>query len=284
MNISKVIIIKTANGQKYADFIAKEVNLRGCQAHITDIKNIKGYLKKQGHSPDGIVIHTRTAHPKYTYQVLKEIEGQGYKVVNKAESIKLTSDKYDSCVFARENNISCAEAVKVSKKEAVLLVKQKVEEWEEVVVKPVTSQGQGKFCFKFNKNSMGQIKEIEKIPSKELVIQKFVNYQRLNRVIVIGGSALEKAVFWDEPGNDWKCSVCLNPKIKVYRNPPQELLNFAEDAAKKFKAEISFVDVFTTKSGYVLSELNTACSLIIHERVSGYNISKKIADYLIDSR
>jgi len=279
MIIPKVVIVRTIKGQKYADFIAKEINLAGYCCGITDIKNLKEYLNKNKCSPEKTIIHLRTAHPNYTYKILKNLEKQGYKIINSVEAIRLTSDKYNSCIHAIKKNISCAETIKIHKNEAASFIEKKIKEWGKVIVKPITSQGQGEFCFKFEDSN--QIKEINKIPAKELIIQNFIDYSRLNRIIVIGFKALEKAVFWDSSEQNWKCSVCLNPNIKCYKNPPKDLLKFAENVAKKFKAEISFIDIFSTKNGYVLGEINTACSLIIHERISRYNISKKIADYLV---
>jgi len=281
MIIPKIVIVKTVKGQKYADFIAKEINLAGHRCDIVGIKGLKKYLDKNKCSPKTTIIHSRTAHPIYTYKVLKKLEDEGYRVINSSEVIKLTSDKYQSCVFAQENKIPCAETIKVFKKEASSLIKEKVRKWGRVVVKPIVSQGQGKFAFMFSKDNLKEIEKIKDIPAKEIVLQKYIDYQRLTRIITIGFKAIKEAVFYDEPNGDWKCSVCLNPEIKLYQNPPRELLELAEDITRKIKSEISFVDIFTTENGYILNEINTACSLITHERISGYNISKKIADYLL---
>lgn len=277
----KIVIIRTIKGQKYANFIAKEINLAGFRCGITDIKNSKEYLKENKCSPERTIIHSRTAHPDYTYKVFRSLEKQGYRVINSAEAIRLTSDKYNSCVCAIKEDIPCAETLKVKKEKAISLVEGKIKEWGRVIVKPRISQGQGEFCFKFEESNINEIENIDKIPSKELIVQKFINYSRLSRVLVIGYNALSQAVFWDQPGKNWKCSVCLNTKIKHDKDPDENLLKFAEDIARKFKAEVSFIDVFSTENGYVLGEINTACSLVIHERISGYNISKKIADYLL---
>lgn len=106
-------------------------------------------------------------------------------------------------------------------------------------------------------------------------------YQRLYRVIVIGFKAFKEVVFYDVPDKDWKASVCLNPDIQVERKPSQELLKFAEKIAQVFRSEVGFIDIFQTKEGFVLNEINSACNLAIHERKSHVNISKKIADYLV---
>tara|TARA_Y100000031_G_scaffold154904_1_gene204045 strand:+ start:1178 stop:2071 length:894 start_codon:yes stop_codon:yes gene_type:complete len=280
--IPKIVIVKTIEEDEYADFIIKEISLQGGNAVTTNIKNLKTYLNKNNCSPSKTIIHSRTAHPDYTYKVLKGLEDEGYKVINSAESIKLTSDKYNSCIFAKQQNLPCAQTVKISKQEAKSFIKEKIKDWNEVIVKPITSQGQGEFAFKFDQNNIDQINQIKAIKDSQLIVQEFINYQRLNRVIVINGRALEGAVFWDEPKDSWKCSVCLNPKVKVYQNPPKQLLELAETIADKFKAEISFIDIFTTAKGYVLNEINTACNLVINEKVSKYSISKDIANYLLN--
>lgn len=281
MIIPKIVIIRTTKGQKYADFIVKEINLAGYHAGVVDLKNIGEYLKGNNCSPEKTLIHTRTASPNYTYRILKKLENQGYRIINSSEVIKLTSDKYQSCVFAQKNNIPCAETIKVSKKEVFSLIGEKVKKWGKVVVKPIVSQGQGKFAFMFGKDNLAEIEKIKDIPVEEVVLQEYIDYQRLTRIVIIGFKAVKEAVFYDEPGNNWKCSVCLNPEIKLHQNSPRELLELAEDISRKIKSEISFIDIFTTKNGYVLNEINTACNLVIHERISRHNISKKIAGYLI---
>jgi glutathione synthase/RimK-type ligase-like ATP-grasp enzyme len=275
----KVVIVKTRKGQRYADFIAKEINITGARCGITGIKNLKDYLVNNKCSPNNTIIHSRAANPTFIYRTLKEIEKEGYKVINPPETIKLTSDKFASCAYALKQGIACAETIKSGKGEAEQLIREKLGEWGKVIVKPITSQGQGEFCFKVDDAS--QVKCIYDIPTEEIIIQRFVDYDRLYRVLVIGFRAVRDAVFWDSPGNGWKCSVCLNPMIKCEKGPAKELLEFAEHVARKFNAGISFIDIFSTKEGYVLNEINTACNLAIHERISRCNISKIIAEYLL---
>lgn len=282
-NPKEVVIIRTLLGQAYADYIAKEINLRGYRCGVMALKDLNNYLKKWRHFPKNILIHTRIAGPDYTYKKLKNFEKKGYKIINNPETIRLTSDKYKSCLHAAKNKIPCAETIKIKKKEAVSKIRQLIQDKKKLIIKPITSKGQGEFCFKIDRNSIRDIRHtVKKIPGEEIIIQEFINYQRLNRVIVVGSKALIKSVFWDEPKKGWKCSVCLNPDIKHYKNPPRDLLKFAENVAKKFDAEITFIDIFTTKKGYILNEINTACSLILHERISKCNISKKIAGYLLN--
>ncbi len=281
MNIPQIVIVRSKNGQSYANFIAKEINLRGYRTLVVPIKDLPSALAKNQCSPNKTIVYTRTAHPNYIYRMLKKIENKGYRVINTSESIKLTSDKFLSCLYAHKNSIPCAETIIANQENLEEKINEKLPQWKNLIVKPKTSQGNGVFCYKLDKDNIEEIKnKIKNIPTKLLVVQKFIDYQRLNRVIVIGNKALDKCVFWDEP-EGWKCSVCLNTKIKVDKNPDPNLLGLAETIAEKFGSEISFIDIFTTNQGYVLSEINVACSLIIHERISRYNISRDISNYLL---
>jgi glutathione synthase/RimK-type ligase-like ATP-grasp enzyme len=278
MGAKNVIILRTVSGIKYACFIAKEINLRGLECQIASLSEIDLLIKDKKLDPRYTLIHSRTASPYTVYDKLKELEKRAFKIINNPETIKLTSEKYISCVHAEKNKIASAKTVKIKKSEAEIMIKDKMKEWGSIIVKPITSKDRGEYCFKLNENN---IFDFNKIPTDEIIIQKFVNYTRLNRIIVIGFKALEEAVTYDEPLDNWKCTVCLNPNIKHYKNPPKELLKLAEEVAIKFNSELAFIDIFTTKDGYVLNEINTACNLIHHERITGVNISKHIADYLI---
>jgi len=284
LNLSdkKIVIVRTSLGHTYADYIAKEINLEGIWCGVTNIGNLKTFLKKHKCSPEDTIIHTRTAHPQRIYSILKNLEKKGYRVINSAETIKLTSEKYTSSIYAKSKNIPCAETLKVSQIGALKIINDKIALWGKIIVKPLTSQGQGQFCYLFDKKNLNSINNIKNIKQRYVVVQQFIEYQRLNRVLVIGFKALNKAAVWDSPTSGWKCSVCLNPNIKYYKNPPKELLALAENIAKKFRAEVSFIDIFTTKKGFVLNEINTACNLQFHERITKYNISKKIAKYLLE--
>ncbi len=205
-NIKRIVIIRTLLGQVYADYIAKEINLKGVPCGVVTLKGLDDYLREHKCFPKNTIIHSRTANPGYTYKKLNNFEKRGYRVINSPETIKLTSHKFNSCVHAIQHDIPCAETIKVNKEDIVLRAREKIKDWGKIIVKPITSQGQGEFCFKFDKNNFKQIKKTKETPVQELIIQRFVDYERLNRVIVAGFKALEGAVFYDRPGNGWKCS------------------------------------------------------------------------------
>ncbi len=59
----------------------------------------------------------------------------------------------------------------------------------------------------------------------------------------------------------------------------KELLELGEKTQKELGGQINYIDIFEKKDGtFVISEINTSCILFIHERLSGMNIAKKIAE------
>ncbi len=125
------------------------------------------------------------------------------------------------------------------------------------------------------------------MPTSKVIIQEYVPYTALYRIIVIGGEAIP--ISWvDRPTERrWKVSVCLNRGMEFVPNPAPGLLRIAEQTQREIGGKINFIDIFDTPTGFVLSEINTACNLTIHEekaRAAGsrhWNIAKKIAQYLI---
>lgn len=270
--------MRTKKGTRYAHFIDKEINLKGYRCGVTDIHELNHYLALHQLAPEETVIHARTASPYKIYETFKALEAKGFKVVNNPETIRLTSEKFNSCVYALKQGLPCAETLKVEKENAEPLIREKLSEWGSVVVKPITSQGQGEYCFRLEEENLY---DYQNITTPEIILQQCIRYTRLNRVIVIGFKALKEVVFYDEPRDGWKCTVCLNPNILLDKNPSQELLALAEETARKFNSDVAFIDIFTTAEGYVLNEINTACSLVNHERMSGVNISERIAAHLV---
>jgi len=262
--------------------IADEIISAGFNCFLTTIIKVEELLQEKKLEPSNTTIHTRTAHPGQVYRILKKLEDKGYRVYNNPETTKLTSQKYLSCIQMEKYDLPCAITIKIKKSEAMKKVEELIPQWGKVIVKPLTSKGQGEYAFCFRQDNLSELGNINTIPADEVICQKYVDYTRLSRIIVIEFKALAGAVFFDEPGNGWKCSVCLNPNIKLYRNPPKELLNLAEKSARVFNGEIFFIDIFSTPKGFVLNEINTACSLILHQKISGVNIAKFIAQRLIE--
>lgn len=311
------VIIRTGSGRKFARRIGEE--LKRINRRNNWIMPSVGYFptsfaERPHLNPRNTLIHSRAAYPECGWMNnLVRKENEGFRVINTTEVLKLTSDKlkcatvmYDAglphpktwAYYPRTSNIE-------------ILARELAENnITKFIVKPYTSMEQGAhvdvrqvqhICtcptcgnthrWEQTPNNPGDVVEhlreaIAGQPTGKVVIQEYVNYTAIYRVIVIGGRALP--ISWEDRPSEyrWKVSVCLNRGMMFVPRPDTELLRLAERTQRVIGGEINFIDVFKTREGYVLSEINTACNLLIHEekaRGAGsqyWNIARYIAQYL----
>lgn len=279
-----ILLVNLDQAKLYPPRIQQYIKSKGVNCYLSRWRKteIDTVLKIYNLRPDNTIIHARVAGLNVN-DTFKNLELQGYRVINNSLTLELTSNKYKSFIQAKKNNIPCAETVIVNKYD-ISSIKKFLMRYRTIVLKPVYSQGLGKFCKKIDsENSQLEIENDAKdIPGEEINVQEYIPYTKLIRVIVIGGKALREATTYDEPRDDWKASVCMNPNLKKYDFQNPTLLGLAEKTARSFNAEITFIDFFENKEGeIILNEINTACGLIIHEDVTRIEIHKYIGNYLI---
>jgi len=276
----QIIIIRTKAVTRYAERIAKEIKKLGIECSIVFWKEIEDFLERNKLGPEKTLLHYRAAGKSVNPRAFN-LEKKGYKLINPAKVLERTSDKYKTYERLKDQNV----VLPITKKGTRGEIKKYIDKlsFNKFVLKPINSKYQGKMCFRSYKNDPEIDLKLSRVPGKEIILQEFVEYLKIYRVILVGEKIIKEAVFCDEPNeNHWKVSVCLNPEIKHVQDPDPELLNCAKKITKILESEIAFVDIFQTKEGYVLSEVNTACNLSQHEDKSGYNISKDIAEYLVN--
>lgn len=276
-----VILIRTKKGLRYSEKIRDYLKSLGINAYIAEIDEVRDVLKNNNLTAKNTLIHSRTAGP-ITNEKIVLLEKEGFKIINSARTLELTSNKFLSQEHARKSGIPVADTYKVFKND-FSQIKDLLVKYGSLVVKPIHSQGQGIYCNKIGKElSDAGIKEIvSAVPGDFVQIQQLIDYKKLIRIIVIGYKALEEATIYDEPAGNWKCSVCLNPMVKKYEEGNADLMRLAGKTAKAFGAQINFIDFFEDRNGkFILNEINTACSLIIHEEITGVAIHRYIGDFL----
>jgi glutathione synthase/RimK-type ligase-like ATP-grasp enzyme len=277
-----IILIHTKNGIKYAKVIQDYILSQGINCYLSRRKSIKQVITDNNLKPNNTLIYSRIAG-KYTNEKLAKIEAMGYKIINSTSTLELTSNKYKANLHAAQKKLPIADTYKINKTNFAE-IKKLLKKYKILVLKPIHSQGQGIFCHKIQDNlSAKELKaKIKEVPGEEIQVQGFIDYQKLIRVIVIGYKVVADSYTYDIPDQGWKCSVCLNPRIKKYEPSDDRLKDLAEKTAKAFEAEINFIDFFEDKKGkFILNEINTACNLIRHEQVTGVDIHKYIGDFLI---
>jgi len=312
------IIIRTGGGGKYARRIGQElkrINPRNSWLMPSVNYFPTTFSNRPRLNPHNTIIHSRAAYPNcgWMHNLIRK-EEEGYTVINSTEVLRLTSDKLKCAVEMYNEGLPHPKTWKHHKLtgsnlNAVVRFTQENGSTK-LVVKPYTSMEQGANVKVVNiigeqrtqctcphcgdshtrviteANSDELREAIRRQPTNKVVIQEYVDYTAIYRVIVINGRALP--ISWvDRPTRGrWRVSVCLNRNIQFVSRPDTELLRLAERTQGVIGGEINFIDVFETREGYVLSEINTACNLLIHEekaRRAGstyWNIARYIAEYL----
>jgi glutathione synthase/RimK-type ligase-like ATP-grasp enzyme len=277
--MNEILIIRTKTGQQYAELIAKKIRSFGAKCGIVEWTELDDYLGEQTCVPEKTLLHYRTSGPLINKKAHR-LETKGYRIINSPKVLDRTSDKFYSYQWASQKGIY----LPLTRKGTPDEIKHIIDETslKHFILKPVNSIGMGRYCFRSFADDPKIDHKLSQIPDGKIIFQEFVNYLRIYRVIIIGGKTLDQAVFYDEPSSDrWKVSVCENLEMKLDKNPDPKLLSYAKHLADVFESEIAFIDIYETKDGYVLSEINTACDLTLHEKKSGHDIARDIAVYLV---
>jgi glutathione synthase/RimK-type ligase-like ATP-grasp enzyme len=286
-----VLILTTRNGRKYAQKIGREIKNLGHTYYRYHAWSINLALENHPElNNSNTVIHSRAANPNTSWMDrFFELESQGFKFINKPSVLKLTSDKWECLNFLQLRYVgNCPLTFSIPRytpEDGLRNIIDHEFRNQDFIIKPRYSQGGGQFVFKETRGLATENlrRDMEMIPLGNILFQEVVSYTIIYRVFVINNHALP-FVTYDTPEieNNWKVSVCLNRNQRVNVNPPRDLLNFAENIQLVIGGKVNFIDIFGTTGGYVLSEVNTACNLTIHEQLSGYNIARKIAEYLTE--
>jgi glutathione synthase/RimK-type ligase-like ATP-grasp enzyme len=228
---------------------------------------------------------------------LFSLKERGFTVINDPEVLYLTSNKLE-CALRLQDHFPHPRTWLINKH--IDMNRYRVfgracdEGYEHFIVKPETSISQGASVLKFDKGDIdgyGDLDSfIERVPGNIVVLQERVPYSAIYRVVVIGGHALPYS-FVDRPTTEkWKVSVCLNREtMEFVDNPSPDLLRLAENIQQFIGGEINFIDIFEiTPNSFVVSEINTACNLHIHEMLAKradhpkWNIHYRIDNYLVN--
>lgn len=294
-----ILFLTTGSGRnKFAKSLCKEAYRLGHKGYTYYCTSIDlAFSNHPEWTPQNLIIHPRAANPgAWWMQRLEELEGKGYKVINSTKVLRLTSDKWESIkILSGIGNIPQTYLYDKDLDEfrdiyGDILNAHDVwflldEDYSEMVLKPRISQGQGKHVIRLSIDHLedGTFKqEAKKIPGRLIIVQGFLTVHSIYRVFCFNGNSA-KMVTVDFPSEDnWKVSVCLNKNQNVDgADENKDIVEFAEEIQRKIGGKVNFIDVFWTDNGAALSEVNTACNLSIHTKLTGLNLSKMIVEALL---
>lgn len=265
-------------GPNYSNIIAQQLKNSGAKVdvlHWSELFPLPSCLEL----PKWHLIYLRIGGAiRVTFMLTSQLQIMGYKLINNPLSIFRTNNKYLGAVLAG----------KVMEVPKTYLIGKRLKDFQKIprllkfpfVIKPVLSiQGKGVVKIE-NKEQLA--KYLDKLDYRKLVgyprlAQEFITYQRLIRVVMVGQEIIDAA--YDEPRDDWKCSVCINPKVKPY--PLSEKLKKTARQVKKITGqEICMLDIFEKDGQYIFNEINNQCDLSFMQQATGVNHAKKIASFL----
>ena len=121
----------------------------------------------------------------------------------------------------------------------------------------------------------------EELKCKPHLFQKFIKSScgRDIRVIVIGGKYVAAMV--RQSDSDFRSNLSLGGSGKAI-DVPEEVVEMCERAAAILKLDYCGIDVLFGEGKYYLCEVNSNAFFGGIESVTGVNIAKKYADYIID--
>jgi glutathione synthase/RimK-type ligase-like ATP-grasp enzyme len=310
------IILRTDKGGRYARKIMRSIRWINEQQYprerfVAEDMTISEFMDTSNFpNPAETLIHPRCANPRTSWtERLRTLEEDGFTVVNSVDAIELTSNKL-ACALHLQNIVPHPRSWEFlkswSNEEAANFVRN-IWNWAGVghhyiIAKPLTSLSQGAHVQKIRLDTVDVsiIRQLRSVPGDKIVVQEFFPYTAMHRVIVIGSRALPYTfvdrVSW-HPEN-WKVSCCLNrTTMRIEQNPDPRVLEIAETTQRAVNGEINFIDIFEGtevspggvfyRPGFAISEINTACSLNIHERLAqeagrtDWNIHYRIAKHLV---
>lgn len=288
-----ILFLTTRHGRnKFAKQLCKAAYRQGNKGYTYFCTSIaKAFTNHPEWNPNNLVIHARAANPKAPWmKELEELEAKGYTVVNSTKVLKLTSDKWASIQELEEiGNIPmtylydkrtgrCTSTLDVE----LSLENALYEMGDEVVIKPRISQGQGQHVHRVKTKDVTPEK-LALVPGRHVLIQNFVEYQAIYRVFCFNGFSAEMVTV-DYPTEDrWKVSVCLNKLQKPdYADDNIDVVEFAETIQRVIGGQVNFIDVFVDYNGdLILSEVNTACTLGLHSKMTGLDFAELIAQAVV---
>lgn len=219
---------------------------------------------------------------KYISQML---ERAGVKVFNSHFSIQACDDKMTTAILLSNSGIPMPQTL------AGLLCYEKDEKVSESALDTVqqrlgyplivkTCYGSlGKGVYKAdNREQLNRI--AEELKCKPHLFQQFIKSScgRDIRVIVIGGRYVAAMV--RQSDGDFRSNLALGGSGRAI-DAPAEVVEMCERAAAVLKLDYCGIDVLFGEGGYYICEVNSNAFFGGIESVTGINIAKKYADYII---
>ncbi len=209
--------------------------------------------------------------------VLEAMEFSGIRVFNSAYSHRRAKDKLATLVWLAHHGIPIPRTT-VTERLAVAVASTK--RYKDIVSKPLRgSQGQG--IFRLDDPDLAfRIFKILQTANQTMLIQEFIETPgRDIRVFVVGNRVIGAMYRYAKPGA-WKTNVSRGGK-PVKCSISKDLEQLAINASKAMQMDFAGIDILESKTGLVVSEVNSAPNWSGLQKATGIDAAEEIIDYLL---
>ncbi len=215
------------------------------------------------------------------------LEKAGVKLYNSHDSIRVCDDKAETIIKLSSFSIPLPDTLfgPLSYLESNPVLEEFLNSVEETLGFPVVvkecygSMGKGVYIA-YNRLELEKI--IEKVKQKPFICQKYVDFKKGVdvRVIVIGKKAVSSILRTNE--KDFRSNVGTGGVGQNFQ-PPKSFLQLAEKVAKVLNLDYCGVDLlFENDNSALVCEVNSNAFFEETERVTGKNIARLYAEYIIN--
>jgi RimK family alpha-L-glutamate ligase len=215
------------------------------------------------------------------------LEKAGVKLYNSHDSIRVCDDKAETIIKLSSFSVPIPDTIfgPLSYLDTNPVLASFLTSVEQTFGFPVVvkecygSMGKGVYIA-YNRTEFEEI--IEKVKQKPFICQKYIDYKKGTdvRVIVIGNKAVSSILRTNK--KDFRSNVGAGGIGQKF-DPPKSFLRLAEKVAKVLRLDYCGVDLlFESQTSALVCEVNSNAFFEETERVTGKNIARLYAEYIIN--
>lgn len=212
----------------------------------------------------------------FRMDVLHRLENLGVGVINSAESIEKTVDKYYTLSLLEDEGIKVPKTICTESREEAM---EAFLELKEVVVKPLFgAQGAGIVRI-FEEDTAYNVFRALELGNFVYYIQEFIPHKNEDfRVFVLNGEVVSSI---KRISDSWKTNVSRGAKVKRVELS-EELENLCLRASEILGCFYCGVDVLESDGIYYFIELNSIPAWRGLQKVTGFNLAERIVDEVLE--
>lgn len=276
-----VLIIKSTKAGLYYKKIKRLLEKNSVKVVVTNwkLRNLRQAIVRSRLNGRNTIVYARTGG----YQVsrnLRWLETLGYNVIPSSKSVALTSNKYLSYLIAKDGLVKSPETRLFLKKDH-LGIQSSIKYFGKVYIKSPLGRGNGKNCFYVDTATpVAKLKKLlNKMDGQYVMVQKYIEFERLVRVCVIDGKVEIGSITYKLSKGKHKTK--MEDDVFLYNAETNNLVTLSKKIAKLFQSKICIIDFFQTEIGNIyFNEVNNASGFTKQDKLIPIPIYKTIVQYL----